>query len=49
MIDIHIYDSIGLGNKKFVGTSKLTEQHFESKPHEYETLTFAGIGITKQC
>lgn len=48
MINIHVDDSIEMGNKDFFETRKLRRQCFESKPREGDKLTFAGINITKQ-
>lgn len=45
---LHLDESIEMENKDFFETSRLAEQCFESRPHEYENTKLAGISTTKK-
>ena len=44
----YVDDTIGAGTPAFENTSRLTEQRFQSKEREFDSITFAGIEIDRK-
>lgn len=49
MIGVHVDDSTGIGNDKFMKQSIMTSRKFESRERVYDNITLAKIRIGKKA